>query len=251
MPCNPVRYQHKLNKDLYVKRAKVVAGIPSFWPLAIEQSPPDIDEYIQPTDAILLLNHLTSLSVERFELPNGDPRSISIKWEFSENDTFENKVLEKKFWWRRAKDEWEGLVSEPVDIKWKEGKDLTNGMLTLVKTIADEEAAGKTDETPAKKQLKEKMDNTALDGLSFFAWFGFRGRKISNEEHAEATKAYEEKRRALKAGEKTDAMEEDDEDDEDDEEYEWEIFPTGDDLAVCISDDLWPNALNYFSKFPH
>lgn len=228
-----------------------MAGIPSFWPLAIEQCPPDIDEYLQPQDAVLLLNHLTNLTVERFELPDGDPRSISIKWEFSENDTFENKVLEKKFWWRNAKDDWEGLVSEPVEIKWKEGKDMTNGMLGLVKTIYDDEAAGKPadQETPAKKELKEKMDNTALDGLSFFAWFGFRGRKISDEEHREATAKAAERRRALKAGEKVDAMEEDEEDD-DEEEYEWEIFPTGDDLATAIADDLWPNALAYFSESP-
>lgn len=158
-------------------------------------------------------------------------------------------MIEKKFWWRNAKDDWEGLVSKPVEIQWKEGKDLTNGMLSLVKTIYDEEAAGKTEETAAKKQLKEKMDNTALDGLSFFAWFGFRGRNISDEEHEEATKKAVERRRAIKAGEKVDAMEED-EDDDDEEEYEWEIFPTGDDLAISIAEDLWPNALQYFSELP-
>jgi hypothetical protein len=244
-----LRYQHKLSKDLYAKREKVVSQIPSFWPLAIEQCPPDIDEYIQPADANLLLNHLTGLTVERFELPDGDPRSVSIKWEFSENEFFENKTLEKKFWWRNALDKWSGHVSEPVEIKWKEGKDLTNGMLALSKQIFDEEAAGKTEETEAKKKLKEQIDETGLGSLSFFAWFGFRGRKISADEHKEATKKDEERRKNIKAGKKVEEMEEDDDEDDDDlDEYEYEIFPTGDDLAICIAEDLWPNAIKYFSK---
>jgi hypothetical protein len=242
-----VRFQHKVTKDLYAKRAKAVAEIPNFWPLVIEQAPPDIDEYVQPSDANLLLNSLKGVHVERFELPEGDPRSFSVKMEFAENEFFEDSVLEKKFWWRNAQG-WAGHVSEPVDIKWKEGKDLTNGMLGLVKQIFDDEAAGNTDETEAKKKLKTQMESTALDGLSFFAWFGFRGRKVSLKEHEEATKKLEERRKARKEGKAdADAMEEDEEDDDDDE-YEYEIFPTGDDLAVCIAEDLWPGAIKYFRK---
>lgn len=243
-----VRYQHKLSKDLYVKREKVISQIPHFWPLVIEQSPPDIDEYIQPSDAGLLMNSLTGLSVERFELPGGDPRSIAIRWDFAENEHFENRSLEKKFYWRNAKDGWAGLVSEPVEIKWKPGKDLTNGMLDLVRKVYQEEDAGQTGETETKKELKKQMDSTGLDGLSFFAWFGFRGRKISDEEHREATKMEQERRQARKEGKKTDDdMDEDEDDDED--EYEWEIYPTGDDLAVCIAEDLWPGAIKYFRMF--
>ena len=249
-----VRHQHNLSKELHERRTKLVAKIPHFWPLVIEQSPPDIDEYIQPTDAALLMNSLTGISVERFELPGGDPRSIAITWHFSENDHFENTSIEKKFYWRNAKDGWAGLVSEPVTIQWKEGKDLTNGMLDLVRKVYDEEVAAgaKADEeTEAKKALKTQMENTGLDGLSFFAWFGFRGRKISDEEHKEATKIEQEKRQKRKEGKlvEDDDMDEDD-DDEDDDEYEWEIFPTADDLAVSIAEDLWPNAIKYFSKFP-
>ena len=194
------------------------------------------------------MNSLTGISVERFELPGGDPRSISIRWDFAENEHFENRSLEKKFYWRNAKDGWAGLVSEPVDIKWKAGKDLTNGMLDLVRKVYQEEDAGQTGETETKKELKKQMESTGLDGLSFFAWFGFRGRKISDEEHREATKQEEQRRQARKEGKKTDDdMDEDD--DDDDDEYEWEIFPTGDDLAVCIAEDLWPGAIKYFRTF--
>src|ERR1700751_2523123 len=80
-----VRQQDKLCKDIYAKRAEVITKIPQFWPLVIEQAPPDVDEYIQPSDSALLLHSLTNLTVERFELPQGDPRSVSIKWEFKEN----------------------------------------------------------------------------------------------------------------------------------------------------------------------
>lgn len=240
-----------MTKDLYVKREKIISQIPNFWALVLEQSPPEIDEFIQPTDAALLLTSLDSIAVERFELPNGDPRSVAIKFEFAENEHFENTTLEKKFYWRRANDGWAGLVSEPVDIKWKEGKDLTGGLLDLSRKVWEEEkASGKSDEeTETKKQLKEKMENTGLDAVSFFCWFGFRGRNISDEEHAEATKKEQEKRQAHKDGKEIaeDKMDEDDEEDDDDE-YEFEIFPTADDLAVTIVEDLWPNAIKYFSK---
>ncbi|KAF4509682.1 hypothetical protein G6O67_003826 [Ophiocordyceps sinensis] len=243
-----LRQQAKLTKDLYAKREKLVADIPNFWPLVFEQSPPDIDEYIQPSDAALLLGSLKSLSVDRFELPGGDPRSVVIKFEFFENDHFENTTLEKKFWYRRAKDGWAGLVSEPVDIQWKADKDLTGGMLGLARKVWEEEKAGKTDETEAKKKLKEQMDSTGLGGVSFFAWFGFRGRDVSAEEDREAFKIEQERRQARKEGKEVEDEEDDDDDDDDDDEYELEIFPTADDLAVAISEDLWPGAIKYFTQ---
>lgn len=243
-----LRQQEKLTKDIYAKRQEVIKNIPQFWPLVFEQSPPDIDEYIQPQDSALLLNALVNLTVERFELPNGDPRSVSFKWEFKENEYFENKVLEKKFWWRNAKDGWSGLVSEPVNINWKKGKDLTNGMLDLVQKVWEDEKAGKTGETENTKKLLATMEETGLGGVSFFAWFGFRGRKISVEEHKEATKIFDEKRKLRKEGKEVEDDDDEDEDDDDEDEYELEVFPTADDVAVCISEDIWPGAVKYFTN---
>ncbi|PNY26019.1 nucleosome assembly protein, partial [Tolypocladium capitatum] len=245
-----LRQQNKLTEALYVKREKVISQIPNFWPLVFEQSPADIDEYIQPSDAALLLGSLKSLSVERFELPQGDPRSLAIKFEFAENEYFENTVLEKKFWWRRAKDGWAGLVSEPVDIKWKADKDLTAGLLALASKVWEEDKAGKTEETEAKKKLKEQMANTGLGGVSFFAWFGFRGRNITPEENREATEKEQERRQARREGKEVEVDDDDDDEDEeeDDDEYELEIFPTAEDLAVAIAEDLWPGAIKYFTQ---
>lgn len=175
---------------------------------------------------------------------------MAIKFEFSENEHFENTTLEKKFWWRRSKDGWAGLVSEPVKINWKADKDLTSGMLDRAIKVWEAEKAGKEDAT-AVKELQKQMEETGLGGLSFFAWFGYRGRAISAEEDREAFKEEEEKRQARQQGKEVDAMDEDeeDDDDEDDDEYENEIFPTADDLAVCIAEELWPNAIKYFSEF--
>ena len=113
--------------------------------------------------------------------------------------------------------------------------------------------------------------------ISFFAWFGFRGRDVSAEESAEATKAEEERREKWKnegvvvekpSGEKKEeemeeTKEDDDEedgsddeedgsDDEDDDahpELKREIFPAGEDLAVSLSEDLFPGAIKYFSEY--
>ncbi|KAI8623818.1 nucleosome assembly protein [Xylariaceae sp. FL1651] len=263
-----IRQQHALSEPLYVKREKLVAKIPNFWPLVIEQAPPDVDQYIQPSDSAVLLSSLTSISISHFEIENGgkgDPRSIAIKMEFAENDYFEDKVLEKKFWYRRSKDGYAGLVSEPVPIKWKSGKDLTQGLLDLVIKVWEEDrkkgqangaSNGKKtkpkDWTADQKALREKIDAFGLGGVSFFCWFGYRGEYISAEESAIAI-TEDKKRRAERAAGKLPELQEveDDDDDEEDEEEDplaLEIFPDGDDLAVAFSEDLWPSAIKYFTQ---
>jgi hypothetical protein len=240
-----------------------VSQIPNFWPLVLEQAPPDIDQYIQPSDSALLLSSLTSLSVSHFEILEGDPRSIAIKWDFAENEYFEDSVLEKKFWHRRGRDGWTGLVSEPVSIKWKKGKDLTGGLLDMVCKAWDVELKESnhtnsgSDGDSTKHQglsaeqgvLKKKIDNTGMGGLSFFAWFGFIGRKIGAEESKLATQREAERRILMKSGQKLDSiMDDDDVEEEDEAGMSLEIFPDGDDLAVAITEDLWPGAIKYFTQ---
>ncbi|KAI1500528.1 nucleosome assembly protein [Biscogniauxia marginata] len=259
-----IRRQAALTKSLYEKREKLVAKIPNFWPLVFEQAPQDIDQYIQPSDSAVLLSSLNSISVSRFEIEdgaNGDPRSVAIKMEFAENEFFEDKMLEKKFWYRHSKDGNTSLVSEPVPIKWKAGKDLTQGMLDLVVKVWEQDKKqnqtngdGKKTKkvknwTPDQKALSEKIQATGLGGVSFFCWFGYRGEDISAEESRLAIEE-EKKRRAERAkGEAPElkAVEEDDDTDEEDVPP-LEIFPDGDELAVAIGDELWPNAIKYFTQ---
>ncbi|KAI1332093.1 nucleosome assembly protein [Xylariaceae sp. FL0255] len=264
-----VRQQHALSKPLYEKRQKLVAKIPNFWPLVMEQAPPDVDQYIQPSDSAVLLSSLQSISVSNFELdsdPKGEPRSISIKMEFSENEWFEDKVLEKKFWFRHSKDGSAGLVSDPVPIKWKADKDLTDGLLDLAVKVwkqdqeqakangasKDKKKTNPENWTSEQKALREKIDAFGIGGVSFFCWFGFRGENVTAEESriaVEKQKKLRADKAAGKAPELKEAKDEDDEDeDEEEDPYALEIFPDGDDLAVAISEDVWPSAIKYFTQ---
>lgn len=194
---------------------------------------------------------MTSLSVSHFEI-DVDPRSIAITLEFAPNDFFENTKLEKKFWFRKAKDGWSGLVSEPVDIKWKKGNDLTGGLLGMV--CKAWERRGANGEVKEEKELRKKIENTGMGGLSFFAWFGFIGRRISAEESKETAKLDNAKKAARSTGKPLPSAAENGEAEDDDNaqmelEAALEIFPDGDDLAVAFSEDLWPGAIRYFSMF--
>ncbi|KAI1849396.1 hypothetical protein JX265_008549 [Neoarthrinium moseri] len=257
------RQQAVLMKPLYEKRAKTVADIPNFWPLVFEQSPPEVDSYIQPSDSAVISTSLKALSVSRFEVEDGgkgDPRSVVIKFEFNENEYFENTVLEKKFWQRQSKDgRFSGLVSEPVAIKWKPGKDLTEGLLDQAVAIYEQDKkSGRTglvkvkDFTPEQKALQKKIQATGMGGVSFFAFFGYRGYPVSEEESRLAVEKDKEERRLRAEGKSKndddEAPELVEEGDEDDEEEILEIFPDGEELAVAISEDLWPSALKYFTQ---
>ncbi|OLN81369.1 putative nucleosome assembly protein C36B7.08c [Colletotrichum chlorophyti] len=245
-----VRKQYELSRPLYEKRAALVAKIPNFWALVFEQSPPEVDEYIQPSDAALLLSSLKNISVTRPELENGnngDPRSLTIRFEFNENEHFEDKVIEKTFWYRHSKD-YTGLVSEPVDIKWKPGKDLTEGLLSQAKKVWDQGPITPGKLTPEAQALKTKIEETGIGGVSFFTFFGYVGKRISPEESAAALAKELEELRLRKEGKEV-PEEAEEEEEENEDEFALEIFPDGDDVAVSIATDLWPEALHYFSKF--
>jgi len=155
-------------------------------------------------------------------------------------------------------------VSEPVGIRWKKERDLTGGLLDMVCAAWEAEKTSSTSSkrsngrnkekglTPEQKALKKKIENTGMGGLSFFAWFGFIGRKISAEESAEAVAKEKEKRekRKLKQAStpESEASEDESEEEDDDVGMSLEIFPDGDDLAVAFTDDLWPGAIKYFTQ---
>ncbi|WDK12041.1 hypothetical protein CGRA01v4_03320 [Colletotrichum graminicola] len=247
-----VRKQYELSKPLYEKRAAVISKIPNFWALVFEQSPAEIDEHIQPSDAALLLSSLKNVAVSRPEIDNGqangDPRSLTIRFEFNENEYFEDTVVEKTFWYRHSKS-YSGLVSEPVDIKWKDGKDLTEGLLSLAKKVYDQGPITPGNLTPEAEALKSKVEETGMGGVSFFTFFGFVGKRISPEESAAVLAKELADLQARKEGKKTDEEEDDKEEEAKDQvQFELEICPDGDDIAVAIATDLWPEALHYFTQ---
>jgi hypothetical protein len=167
-------------------------------------------------------------------------------------------VLEKKFWFRKSQD-WAGLVSEPVQIHWKKGKDLTGGLTDAAYKFSEarkklnvdsSDMAGRQKETqlPEYKKLSEKIETSLESSISFFGLFAFVSgyRWISAEESEKADKEDKAKLEKIKRGEKIDG----DEDEEDDpQDYqEIEVFPGGDEIVTIIAEDMWPNAIKYYSK---
>lgn len=256
--AHSVRKQYDLTASVYAKRAEAVSKIPNFWPLVIEQAPPEIDQYIQPQDSRILAENLINVEVRRPELDvkgSGDPRSLYFKFEFKPNDDFEDAVLEKTFWYRRAKDGWTGLVSEPVRINWKTGKDVTEGLTDMARALF--EARTKTGDMAAKglpeyTALKKKVEHWNGMNTSFFTWFGWvSGRRwVSEEENSEANEEYAALRDRRKAGDKVQFPEEAANDaevtPEDDEAVE--VHQAGDELAMSFAEDLWPNAIKFFTQ---
>ncbi|KAI4756380.1 nucleosome assembly protein family [Aureobasidium sp. EXF-3400] len=251
--------QYVLSAPLYAKRQEIVSKIDNFWPLVFEQSPPDLDRYITPNDANIFAK-LKSLNVTRFEVPMGpekidseagDPRSIAIRFEFDDNEYFTNSVLEKKFWYRRSNDGWTGLVSEPVKIDWK-GKDPTEGLNAAALAVFEaRKKAGdmKKKGFPAHNKLLELIETNNVDNTSFFAWFGFisADRYVSAEESAQANKEYKERQDKRSNGERVESPEPDEEDMLEMTESD-DVHPEGEELAQLIAEDVWPNAIKYFTQ---
>jgi hypothetical protein len=169
-------------------------------------------------------------------------------------------VLEKKFWFRKSRD-WAGLVSEPVKINWKKGKDLTGGLTDaaykmgearkkLNSDSSDMAARKKETQLPEYKQLSEKIETALESSISFFGLFAFVSgyRWVSAEESAKVEKEDKEKLEKIKRGEKID---EDEDEEEDPQDYqEIEVFPGGDEVVTIIAEDMWPNAIKYYSMLP-
>lgn len=275
-----MRQNYILTEPIYVNRAQLIQRIPHFWAIVIEQAPPEIDHRIQPCDTGAL-GTLESIEVTRFEISegrpqSGDPRSAKITFTFGENKWFTNRTLEKTFWFRQAQDEWRGLVSEPVKIDWKEGKDLTEGLLDdaigifeLEQGAARAQRQRKNNSTPKEQdgpdipkedsdlheqriqKLIKRLEETPQDALSFFAWFGYRGRNVSAEESAEALAKEKKKRKRWNNGDHIGSSNDSDVDGHVETEKvqpDHEIFPAGEDLAIAISDDLFPGAIRYYGK---
>ena len=250
-----VAQQYVLSQPLYAKRANLIERIPNFWTLALEVAPPEIDNFIQPSDAAVFAGCLRTIEVSRHEIKSaseyGEPRNFEVVFGFAQNEWFEDREVRKMFWRRRAKDGWLGLVSEPVRLRWKKGMDLTGGLLDkacdLFKVQGSDRLKHEDEEKRKEyKALLNMVEKSTQGAQSFFTWFGYRGRWITAEESEEATKAEEDKTQKTSDEDK---MEEDiDIDDTEEIEDKVEIFPEGETLAMALSEDLWPHALKYFSE---
>ena len=252
-----MRRQYELSSSLYARRAEAIAKIPSFWPLVLEQAPPEIEDYITHRDSAVFAEHLVNLSITRPQIEggkNGNPRSVDITFEFSANDYFEDTTLVKRCWYRRASDGWAGLVSEPVQIKWKKGKDLTDGLtdaavdLWIARQKAGDSSAK---DLPEYRALEKKVENWNGANTSFFTWFGWvSGRRfVSIKESEKANANYTARKKARKAGSKSDAEDIDESDvGEEEDDSAVEVHQYGEEIAASLAEDVWPNAIKFFTQ---
>ncbi|CAD0051998.1 unnamed protein product [Aureobasidium pullulans] len=210
--------QYISTAPLYAKRQEVISKIENFWPLVFEQSPPDVDRYITPNDANIFAK-LKSLDVKRFEIPMG-PEKIDAEAE--------------------------------VLIDWKDAKDPTEGLTDAAYAVFEaRKKAGnmKKKDFPAHNKLVDMIENWNADNTSFFTWFGFVSatRYISADESAQANKEYKQRQDRRSKGERVESPEPEEEDMAD-MSGDDEVHPEGDELAQLIAEDVWPNAIKYFTQ---
>lgn len=263
-----------------------------FWPRVFSNAPGEIDEYILATDAAVIGQCLKNLTVERFEVDEqgngGDPRSVRFVFEFAagdENPYFTDTKIVKDFYYRKSvtrspkgkRRVWDGYVSAPVRINWKKDQDLTKGLLDAtcdlyeaeqkdssvdrVKLPEYEKLVKKLEQVEAEAFTGDEADEADDDngiaasspaGVSFFAWFGYRGGEATAEQSAAADKDELERWQKIEKGEKVEEEDDEDEDDSDDEDEDEdsleaaEVFPDGEDVAVALAEEVWPNALKLY-----
>lgn len=242
---------------MYSKRKALLDRVPNFWSTVFGNAPEEVQQFFSPADLALVAS-ITSFSVDRYQIEEeskGEPRSLRFTFEFAPNDIIEDTKLVKDFEYRPRADGPGSLISKPVPIKFKSKKqDVTHGLLdAAVELYSAEEALklknGDTDVDIVDREalwqhekLREKMvklDEESEQDPSFFNWFGFRG----------AINANAEPKAKISTANGTSSPDEEDEDEEEvDQMLEVEIFPAGEEVAITLAEELWTDAMDYFSK---
>lgn len=295
-------------RPIYERRSKLISQkleSSEFWPRVFLAAPQETSDHFLPEDMDIIRSCLRSFHVERFNVDEagekGEPRDLRFVFEFSREgegnqwfagDDKTNLKVEKIFHWRKffkktgsGVNVWEGLVSEPVRIAWKDGADPTKGLLDAVCNLAEAEKKIQeknghriTDEErtalpefeklvtaieSAKGEMENNEEGEGDDDsvippmFSFFNWFGYRGRDITAEESVASEKeeeAYWQSSKEDKQSEKKENGNEQNNDEDDDDEDEEnvledaEISPGGEELAISLADDVWQNAIKLYCK---
>ncbi|CAL5201898.1 unnamed protein product [Lathyrus oleraceus] len=200
---------NEIRKPLYDQRNDLIKSIPDFW-LTAFLSHPALGDLLNEEDQ-KIFKHLSSLEVEDHK----DVKSgYSITFNFNPNPYFEDTKLVKTFTFLE-----EGTTKvTATPIKWKEGKDIPNGV-----------------------SQEKKGNKRAASDVSFFTWFSDTEEKedlddLIHDEVAELIKddlwpnplnyfnsedpdeAEEDDDEAGDAGKDDDDDSEDDDDDDDDDD---------------------------------
>ena len=146
------------------------------------------------------------------------------------------------------------LISKAVPIKWKNKKsDLSKGMLDMAVELEKAEETMKIKKGGEEIELVEReglwqysklreaveKSQDAGDDPTFLNWFGFRG-------------AVEKRSKSQDNGTNGmngDAAEDGDDVDEwDDGMLDCDIFPAGESVAIALAEDVYPEAIDIWSK---
>ncbi|KAF3920259.1 hypothetical protein AA313_de0208106 [Arthrobotrys entomopaga] len=229
-----LKFQIQTTAPLYTRRNTLTSQIPHFWPTVFD-STPEFDQHVAPQD-VPLISLITSLNITRPNLDT-EPRDLVVELEFdpARNEWFEDHVLRKQFWWKIVEGKWSGYVSEPVEVRWKsDDVDLSHGETGRVwREFVEKKNGGSASEDKGKGKGKGKA--AAVNGKkktleerlaggqpSFFTWFSWVGK-----------------------GRDYDGTQDEDEEDEEEKEGD-DLFNHGDELALTLAEDIYPNAIKYF-----
>lgn len=270
-----------MHAPIFAQRQKTIERIPGFWATVFDNAAIELEGAVTSKDSEVFAAALTNLTVSRPEIPSGakptdsgiekfgEPRSINITFHFKQNEWFTDSALSKTFYWRRSKDGTTSLVSDPIKINWKQGKDITNGLTDAAYALWVAQKKGNQLDGVYEGEIHKKRDAAAkalpeyktlaallekeyseeaeaAGATSFFNFFSYRGRWISAAENAEAFAEVKAKRAAALAGEDDDDEDEDDEEDFEIAEEDVETFAPGHEIALNIADDIFVDAINYF-----
>ena len=240
-------------QPLFEKRSEIIKGLPHFWRIVFEQYSADHGPFLSSLDRTILAS-LVFFSVERHTIKpdgTGDPRDTRFTFEFEKNEFFEDTRVVKTFNYRKD-GRHEGLQSTPVPIKWKSKmKDPTQGELQAAVGLyeaeltmklegkgGDIDAVSRESLWPYEELVEKLAKQEGKDEPSFFNWFGYRGVvAIADEDENEDENEDE-----------ADGSDPTASDYSDDGLLDVEIYRDGGNLTEMLADDLWPNALDYFSK---
>jgi len=249
--------------ELYSRRQKHLSSIPSFWPTVLAHGPEDFVSVLSPQDG-QIIDSITSMNVERYQIKNGaegDPRSLRFTFTFDKNINpfFEDETVTKDFEFVAKDGEGVagGLVSRPVNFQWtKLGRkagfhkmlDLSEQLWRAEEALVGgeggkglsverEEREGLWQYEKLREALEKEEDETEQG--SWLDWFGYRGAvavpsKGGNKE--------------ANGDEKEDDDNSDENGEDDDGLLDVEIFPAGEEVAIALAEDLWPDVIDYFMQ---
>lgn len=233
-----VRQKEYSLKELYAKRQASIAKIPKFWPTVFTNGPDELQSAFAPTDA-KLLEALKSMKIERYQIKSdteGEPRSLRFTFEFDKNDLFQDTTVVKDFEFQ-VEEDGGSLISTPITFNWtaQSKRKGINKILDLAADLYKAEKAYTDGAIDAQERenlwqyekLKEELDKQAdlPATLGFLNWFGFRGiNTVAVQENQDGDQ------------------------DELNELVDIETFPEGDDIAMVLAEELWPNVMDYFVR---